>query len=134
MRSGWALVHGLLIWSFCAVAADLAPPVEYEGKPIAEIRFDPVQQPVVRADRARILPFQPGTPLRIADVQTAIKNLYATGEYADIEVEAQPAANGVTLIIHTKEQWFVGPVEVHGKTRTPPNSGQLANATRLQLG
>jgi outer membrane protein assembly complex protein YaeT len=133
--------NALLQWAICgcvcisaARAADLAPAFEYEGKQIAEIRFDPVQQPIVRADRARILPIHEGEPLRLADVQTAIKKLYATGEYANIEVEAQTAANGVTLIFHTTEQWFVGPLEVRGRSGSPPSRGQLANATRLQLG
>jgi outer membrane protein assembly complex protein YaeT len=117
-----------------ARCTDLAPPAAYEGKPITEIRFDPVQQPVLRADRERILPFHAGEALRMADVQTAIKNLYATGEYANIEVEAQTATDGVVLIFHTTEQWFVGPLEVRGRPGSPPTSGQLANATRLQLG
>jgi outer membrane protein insertion porin family len=137
MASRCALLHWAIYGCVCVAGlrgADLAPPSEYEGKPIAEIRFDPLQQPVVRADRARILPFHPGEPLRMADVQAAIKKLYATGEYANIELEAQTAANGVILIFHTTEQWFVGPVEVRGKSGSPPNPGQLANATRLQLG
>jgi outer membrane protein assembly complex protein YaeT len=137
MASRSALLYRAIYWCVCisaARAADLAPPSAFEGKQISEIRFDPVQQPVVRADRARILPFHAGEPLRMEDVQTAIKKLYATGEYANIEVEALPEANGITLIFHTVEQWFVGPVEVRGKAGTPPNTGQLANATRLQLG
>lgn len=137
MASRRALLHWVIFACLCAFGlrgADLAPASEFEGKPIAEIRFDPLQQPIVRAERARLLPFQPGTPLHVADVQAAIKKLYATGEYANIEVEAQPAPNGVTLIIHTTEQWFVGPVEVRGKVKNPPNAGQLSNATRLQLG
>ena len=137
MAQRCALLHWAIYVCFCISAArgtDLAPPTAYEGKPIAEIRFDPVQQPVLRADRERILPFHPGEPLRMADVQAAIKKLYATGEYSNIEVEAQTAAYGITLIFHTTEQWFVGPVDVRGRAGSPPTRGQLANATRLQLG
>lgn len=128
----WAIY--CCIWTSAALGTDLAPPSAYEGKPLTEVRFDPVQQPVTRADRERILPFRPGETLRLADVQTAIRKLYATGEYANIEVEAQSEPNGVALIFHTTEQWFVGPVEVRGRTGSPPSSGQLAAATRLQLG
>jgi outer membrane protein assembly complex protein YaeT len=134
MASRVALLGWGVFGCVCILASDLAPVSEYEGKAIAEIRFDPVQQPVVRADRARILPFHTGEPLRAEDVRTAIKKLYATGEYSNIEVEAQAAPDGVVLIFHTTEQWFVGPVDVRGKAGTPPNTGQLANATRLQLG
>jgi outer membrane protein assembly complex protein YaeT len=137
MASRHALLRGAIcgcVWILAARAADLAPASEFEGKRIAEIRFNPVQQPVVRADRERILPIRAGEELRLADVQTAIRKLYATGEYANIEVEAQAAADGVVLIFHTTEQWFVGPVEVSGRSGSPPSSAQLANATRLQLG
>jgi outer membrane protein insertion porin family len=113
---------------------DLAPVGSYEGKPIAQLRFDPPSQPVTRADLARLVPFPPGTPLHLSDVRSAIKRLYATGEYSNIEIDTEDAANGVVLIIRTTEQWFVGPVEVHGKVKLPPSEGQLANAARLELG
>jgi outer membrane protein insertion porin family len=130
----WAFVCILPFVSFAQKPA-LAPPEQYEGKPIAEIRFDPESQPLTRADLARKVPFKPGTPLHLAEVRDAIKLMYSTGLYSNIEIETQPAANnGVVLIIRTTEQWFVGPVEVRGKVSTPPNEGQLANATRLELG
>ncbi len=112
----------------------LATPDQYEGKAIAEVRFDPPLQPVSQADLARMVPFTPGMKLHLAAVRNAIQQLYATGRYSDIEIETQPSARGVVLVIHTTEQWFVGPVEVHGKVKLPPNEGQLANATRLELG
>jgi outer membrane protein insertion porin family len=112
----------------------LAPPENYEGKPIAEVRFDPPSQPVSRADLARVVPFKPGTPLHLAEVRDAIKRLYSTGRYSNIEIQTEPAGSGVALVIRTTEQWFVGAVEVRGKVKNPPNEGQLANATRLELG
>lgn len=113
---------------------DLAPPSAYEGQPIAQIRYDPPTQPVSRADLARLVPFKGGTPLHLADVRAAIKRLYGTGQFSNIEVDTEPAPNGVVLVLRTTEQWFVGPVEVHGKVSLPPNEGQLANAARLELG
>jgi outer membrane protein insertion porin family len=107
---------------------------DYEGRPITSIRFEPAQQPVLRADLARLVPIQPGTPLRAAQVRDAIKKLYGTGAYSNIEVEAVPEANGVGLVIRTQEQYFVGPVEVRGKVTVPPNQGQLQTSTRLDLG
>ena len=117
-----------------SVADDLAPLASYEGKPIVELRFDPPSQPVARPDLHRLLPFPPGTPLHLAEVRDAIKRLFATGEYSNIEFDAEPAPGGVVLTVRTTEQWFVGPVEVHGKVKLPPSEGQLANAARLELG
>jgi outer membrane protein insertion porin family len=114
--------------------ADLAPPSEYEGRPISDIRYDPHSQPVAREDLARLLPFQSGKPLHGVEVREFIKRLYATGLYSNIEIEAVPDGNSVALVIRTTEQWFVGPVEVHGKVKMPPSEGQIQNAARLELG
>jgi outer membrane protein insertion porin family len=131
----WSTLFGALICATAlGVAADLAPPETFEGRRVAAIRWEPPTQPVARADLARILPIKPGEPLQLAVVRDAIKKLYATGDYSDIEFETQPTGDGVTLVIRTTEQWFVGPVEVVGKVNTPPSEGQLANATRLELG
>jgi len=117
-----------------SLAEDLPVPASYEGKPIAQVRFDPPSQPVARDDLVRLVPFQPGAPLHLADVRAAIKRLYGTGEYSNIEIDTEPAATGIALIIRTTEQWFVGPVEIHGKVSLPPSEAQLANAARLELG
>src|SRR5690242_12406259 len=115
-------------------AADVATD-EYRGQRIEQIRFDPPQQPIPSDQLQKILRLTPQTPLQPAQVRSAIKALYATGRFADVAVEAEPATGGgVTLLIRTIDQWFIGPVEVRGKIKAPPNEGQLANATRLELG
>jgi outer membrane protein assembly complex protein YaeT len=130
-----ALLRCLSFYCALSHAADLAPPEAYEGRPIASVRYEPPTQPVTRADLARLVPFKPGTPLRLADVRDAIKRLYSTGAYSNIEVEAYPEASAITLVIRTNEQFFVGPVEVRGgKVKMPPSQAQLQNATRLELG
>lgn len=121
----------------CAVgihAAALAPPSEYEGKLIEQIQFLPESQPITRADRDRFMALRIGQPLRLADVRATIKQLYRTGEYSNIEIDTAEDAGGVSIVIRTTEQFFVGAVEIHGKENTPPNQGQLAGASRLELG
>jgi outer membrane protein insertion porin family len=115
-------------------AADLTPPAEYEGKIVAHVRFDPPVQPLASADLTRVAAFPAGAPLHLAEVRAAIKRLYATGAYANIEADTEPAPGGLTLVFRTTNQWFVGPVEVKGKIHMPPNTGQLTNASRLDLG
>ena len=115
-------------------AADLAPPSSYEGKNVAAVRFEPQLQPVSRADLARMVLIESGKPLHLDEVRFAIKRLYSTGEYSSITVDTEPDPNGVVVVFRTTEQWFVGPVEVEGKIKMPPNEGQLANAARLEFG
>jgi outer membrane protein insertion porin family len=115
-------------------AAELAMPGEYEGKPVAGVRFEPSTQSVAAKDLNRLVSFSIGAPLHLADVREAIKRLYGTGRYENVEADTEPVAGGLTLIFRTTEQWFVGPIEVHGRINAPPNAGQLANSARLDLG
>lgn len=134
MAPGPTLALSVSLIAFTAAAAGLAPLSTYEGRPIVNVRFDPPAQPVESADLNRLLTWKPGAALRLVDVRATIKRLYATGSYASIDIDAEPATGGVEVVIRTTEQWFVGPVEAHGKVNLPPNEGQLADASRLQLG
>ena len=111
-----------------AFAGDL-----YEGKPIADVQFDPGKQPLPIDQLKALLPTRVGQPLHAAELRDAIQRLYATGEYADIAVDATLGPNGVTLKFLTKAAYFIGNVRVSGVPE-PPNQGQLAVATKLELG
>lgn len=115
-------------------ASDLTAPAEYEGKAVVRVRFEPATQPLAYYNLSRLVALTEGAPLHLADVRAAIKRLYGTGSYSNIEVDTEPAAGGLNLVFRTSTQWFVGPVEVTGKTHLPPNTAQLASATRLDLG
>ncbi len=123
----------LLIWA-AALPALLSQARQYEGKNIVNIQFDPVQQPLDPGELNDILPLKRGQPLRVADVRTSIERLFATGRYADIQVAAEPYDSGVVIRFLTKNSWFIGNVDVQGRLSDPPNSGQLENATQLNLG
>ncbi|HEY6391403.1 MAG TPA: POTRA domain-containing protein, partial [Bryobacteraceae bacterium] len=110
-----------------------AGPEQYEGKTIAGIQFDPEKQPLTKAQLLAMIPLRAGQPLRSADVRDAIQRLYATGDYAEIAVDATLETGGVTLKLITKPSFFIGHVAVKGVPE-PPNEGQLVVATQLQLG
>lgn len=115
-------------------AANPAGASKYEDKKVVAIQFDPVNQPVDLAEINRILPLKIGQPLRQADVRASIERLFATGRYTDIQVDAQPYQDGVVIRFITKNRWFIGQVSVRGDISSPPNTGQIENATRLDLG
>jgi outer membrane protein insertion porin family len=127
------LITLLLFW----IALDiplLSETIQYENKRIVDIQFSPVEQPVAKSDIERAVTLKPNTPLRAVDVRESIERLFATGRYEDIQVDAEPASDGVIVRFITRNSWFVGRVSVDGKVSEPPNYGQMANATRLALG
>jgi outer membrane protein insertion porin family len=136
------LVRPRLTYLPCAIlllmagepAALMAQYQNFEGKPVLAIHFEPVEQPLESSERFEILPLKAEQPLRMSVVRASIDRLFATGRYADIQVDAQPYQDGVIITFVTKNSWFITGISVAGKVSDPPNPGQLENATRLDLG
>jgi outer membrane protein assembly complex protein YaeT len=79
------------------------------------------------------LPFRVGSEFHERELRDAIQNLFATGRFADLAVDAERTPGGVGLRFLTQNAYFVGHVEISGVPQ-PPNSGQLTSATKLRLG
>ena len=120
----------MLMALLCGQAASSA---EWEGQPVAEIRFVPRAQPLSEAELLPLLSVEVGQPLEAEDINQSIHSLFATGRFANIEVDTEQAPAGVSLIFYTEPNWFVGSVTVTG-VEEPPNLNQLINATDLRLG
>ena len=123
----------LLLLCLCSSLAPLAAQEHFEGKPLRRVAFLPEEQPLPRADLLRNLDLHFDEPFNAREVSVAMKRLYLTGRFEDIVVEAEADGDGVALIFKTTPSWFVGRVAVAGVPE-PPNPGQLANATQLNLG
>lgn len=107
--------------------------LRYEGKPITSIAFQPADQPLTPEQLRARLPFREGALFEEADLRRAIQNLFATGRFSDLAVDASENAGGVALRFITQRAYFVGRVLVTG-VKQPPNSGHLISATKLRLG
>jgi len=113
-----------------AVLAD-----SYEGRPVGNITFDPVDQPLDASDRDALIPFKTGQPFHAAQTRDAIEKLYATGRYDDIQIDLEPAASGsVDVRFITANSWFFGHVAIAGDVSEPPNSGQILSVANIGLG
>ena len=115
-----------------------APPLlkealRYDGQRITDIEFQPADQPLTNQQLIKRLPFRPGSAFEERDLRLAIQNLFASGRFSDLAVDASEANGGVALKFITKRAYFVGRVLVTG-VKQPPNTGQLASATKLRLG
>jgi outer membrane protein assembly complex protein YaeT len=131
------LASGLFALILIAVAQAhslLAQDRKYEGMTVANIQFEPRNQPIEGAELHDILPLQIGRPLQMRDVRATIEKLFATGRYTDVQVDAEPYRDGVAVTIRTESRWFVGSVSVARDVANPPGPGQLENATNLGLG
>ncbi len=106
---------------------------EYEGQSIMEIQFQPPDQPLTTDELNRRLPFKPGSTFRERDLQRAIQNLFSTGRFSDLAVDASEVRGGVALRFITKRAYFVGRIVVRGVS-APPNSGEMGSAIKLRLG
>lgn len=105
-----------------------------DGQRVAEIRFNPPRQPLTPEQLSRIVPLKPDSKASLEDIRKTIKELYATGRYAYVQVSSEPAPTGLSLVIDTRPQWFVGSVDVESDFGAPPDEGQIENAARLHLG
>jgi outer membrane protein insertion porin family len=113
--------------------AALAPGTVWEGRVISRIDWTPAEQPLPQDELDRLLPLHKGSVLSMEEVRAAIQNLYLTGRYSDVVIDADSDGTGVALRVSTEFTFFVGRVEVQGESE-PPNRNQLITATRLELG
>ncbi|MGP8243994.1 MAG: POTRA domain-containing protein [Bryobacteraceae bacterium] len=125
----------LFVFSLVAVAVQATAQIAaFEGKRIAAIQFVPEEQPLEASDIHRILPLKSGEPLTAESVDASIDRLFATGCYADIQVDAEAQGDEVIVRFLTRQSWFTGHVFVTGAVSSPPNAVELTNAAQLDLG
>jgi outer membrane protein assembly complex protein YaeT len=106
----------------------------FEGKRIVRIEYVPSPQPLDPRDLASAVAVKQGAPLHEADVARTIDQLFATGYYQDIQVDAEAAEGGVAVRFLTTLTWFTGHVSLSGKVHSPPNRQQILGLTPFTLG
>jgi outer membrane protein assembly complex protein YaeT len=104
----------------------------YEGKIVQSIQLPQVPERD-REHLLQLLPQKAGQPLARDEVRESIRTLFATGRFADIQAEVAPSGNGVVLTFSTSVNFFIGGIDVEGAP-SRPNSNQIINASKFQLG
>ncbi|MFB3916038.1 MAG: POTRA domain-containing protein [Terriglobales bacterium] len=107
----------------------------YRGLPVREVKLSGVQETERVLQQLRELIVQePKRPLDPDRIRQSLQALYATGRFADIQVEAdRTPQDEVDLVFRARDNYFVGSVTVDGTPKRPTRA-QLVNASRLQLG
>src|SRR5262249_28662399 len=108
--------------------------LKFEGLPVRNIAFNPVEQPLDPSELHEILPLQMNKPFEMTAIRATIDRLFASGRYSDIQADVQPYRDGVAVTFITRQSWFIGDVSVTGNLKSPPNIGQLEAASDLGLG
>jgi outer membrane protein insertion porin family len=122
------------MWLGCTLTSSAADIAELYGRNIASISFPLEQQTLSPHDRQEAMQaIKTGELLTEENVRQLIKDLFATGRFEDVALEAEAAGNDVVLRVVAKPALFVRNVIVQG-VKEPPTPGQLQNATKLQLG
>ena len=110
------------------------PASNYEGLMVSEVAFPEVTQPGELKLLVDLVPQKPGQPLDRRKVRDSIQALNGTGRFADIRAEANRTPDGrVALSFRTSPNYFIGDVSVEGNP-SHPTTGQVENASKLNLG
>lgn len=105
---------------------------QFEGLPVLSVRVEGVSADRLRTLNAELAQSQ-GAPLRNDDLKRDLRQLYATGLFETIEVEAARQGNGVALVFRGTPRSFIGRVSVNGARGATINT-QLERASQLSPG
>jgi outer membrane protein insertion porin family len=106
---------------------------DYQGLPVREVHFAGVQSGDLE-QLQKVVTQKANQPLDRYKIRDSVRALFATGRFADVQVEAdRTPQNEVDLVFRAVQNYFVGVVMVEGAPRELTTT-QLANASKLQLG
>jgi len=106
---------------------------DYQGLPVRDIVFRGIESKDER-ELLQLVALRLGEPLERGKLRESIQALYATGRFADIQVEAERTPDRqVAVVFLTSPNYFVGEITVDGAPPHPTDT-QIINASKLQLG
>ena len=107
---------------------------DFSGRLVTSVLFQPAKQPIDERDLKDMQLIRVGEPLVPSQVAATIDHLFASGLYDDIQVDAEPDQNGVSIRFITRARLFVGHVGARGKFSDPPSRGAILSHAQLYLG
>jgi outer membrane protein insertion porin family len=126
-RRGFSLLFILAIGT-------VARTQDFSGRMVTSIQYDPEKQPIDSRDLQNAQLVRAGEPLDLKQVAGTIDRLFATGLYEDVQVDAEPSDNGVSLRFVTRSRRFIGHVDAKGNISDPPSRSVILSEASLSLG
>lgn len=106
----------------------------YVGLRVRQILLRGISGEATQQRMRQLILQQVNEPLDRLKIRRSLHALYATGRFADLQVEAEREAPGeVTLVFAARPNYFIGAVAVEGAPRRPA-AHQLVSSAKLQLG
>jgi outer membrane protein insertion porin family len=130
VAAAWA--SGAVVCGVFACLPALAQEAPVEQQRVAEVRIVDESGKSVAQYKAS-LPLQPGKPFDFAVERDTLRELYRTGDYADIRVTAEPGAEGLRVNFIVRRNYFNNVIRVEGLKEPPSEPAALASM-RLGLG
>lgn len=107
---------------------------KYQGLTVKRILWPDIPSEADQQQLRQLIAQKEGAPLDRELIRQSIHELYRTGRFGDLRVEAELTPdNEVELTIFTSSNYFLGEVRVQGAPRRP-TAGQIVNASKLILG
>ena len=103
-----------------------------EGRQVTEVRIVDQAGREHCADALR-LPLAPGKPFDIATERESLRQLYATGDYSDIQVTAEDEPAGLRINFVVQRNFYNNVIRILGLKEPPTEPAALASL-RLGLG
>ena len=91
-----------------------------DNRPISRVDFR-ADAAFNTADVAQEVTLQPGETVTIRELQSSIKNLYATGNFRDVRVDAAPVDGGVVLTFSLFLNYRIDEIAIEGLGRSDRN-------------
>ncbi len=125
-------VYFCLLWLSGLLPAASSADV-LDGRRVVEVRFQAKGGGEILAPSEDRLAIKANDPYTVRAVRQSIENIYATGRYLQVEVDAQERDGGVALTFLLEPSFFVGAVRMD-PVKAPPTDRQLVNSAKLILG
>ena len=100
-------ILGSLLWASSAAAEAVLP--EEIGRNVVSVSYV-ADGPVDEEEIARLVDLRVGQPLTEKATGNTIRNLFATGRFADVQITADAAEGGVAVVVHVARSYRVHPL------------------------
>lgn len=108
---------------------------QLQGARVSGVNFRGLHSPFAEAQIHDLITQKVGEPLDRNKIRETLRDLYATGRFANLDVQANRLPDGsVALTIVATENFFNGDIELAGRPKHAPADTQFINASKLNLG